>query len=359
MKAIARPSCHLRLLVFALAASFALACTTPESLMRRAQARGGPNEEAEALALAEYAADRTNDPALRAWALRASARLDRQPAAAIAKVGALATDPKEDATVRAWAAFALGEWRHPETIVALRTALASQIDPQAGYYVLESLAKVLPSILERPEENDRLVSAMNTFAAGQKTFVPDIYDLVLEETTNLPVLVRMLDRTMKERSTADSVYSAVYLALNYMSREDQKRRFTVRYKENETALTSTFDLTFRAATQSDPALPRLVSWYAGVIGDADSLAGLCAKKVAELRRRHSDPRLRLLANWSLARMDVSSEDANEALVRDAFATETDPAALRVLGAIAAKRGEPDQLQQALKIGSRQLAGAAE
>jgi hypothetical protein len=329
-----------------------IGCVTADGIMKRSVSRGQPNEEENATYLATYAANKEKDAALRAWALRAASRLKNQPEDAIAQLGAIVADPDEDPSIRSWAAYALGELRKSTAIPYFRKALENKIDQQTGYFVTEGLAKVLPVILENPETNDGAVNSMNTYAAHQTKFTDNMYDLFMEEATNLRVLVRGLQRvTGEEKKKADAmeVYAAVYQTFHHIAMPEMQKIYEARFTENQSSLSSAVALSFQALRKSDPSLARLLVWYTGVVAENESLAGLCSEKVVKLSEGSKDRFLRFLSTWSLSRMEVAQADAGKSLTQTTLATETDEQILRLLGSLSSTAGEPDKLQELLKV----------
>ena len=330
----------------------ATGCTTADTLMKHSLARGTADEEQAAAKLAQYAADRNNEVSKRCWALRASSRLKKQPLSAIKRLGQIVADSGDDPTVRRWAAHALGELRRKETIPYFMTALERPIDHVTSYYMLEGLAKLVAVVVQDTRLNDKVLSAMNTYAAQQKKFPPDIYDLLNESVTNLAVLAMMLKRTAAakgKRVDFLEAYTAIYRTLSFLSLK--KKPLLASFKDNEKAISETFKLSFASTKRTHQALLLLIGWYAGILGDNPEFSRYCATRIGQWASS-ADTRLRLLVVWSLTRMELHQESARQALIARVLHHEKNPKVMRLLGALRTREGQPDKLQELMKVQAR-------
>jgi len=338
---------HALCLLAAVFSLLVLACTTPESLMKRSLVRGSAGEQDAAKELIDYAANGKNAPGLRAWALRSLSRLQALPPESLRPLGELVCNTSEDAQLRSWAAYALGEFRQREAIPYFVRALRGPIDENTGYFVLEGLTKSISMILEDLNLNESVVGAMNAFSSmrGQET-PPPMFDLLNEYVGTLPVLVLVLEKEIQAGAKEEALYAAVYRTL--VTIEMAKKKMLSAYDRNRKNLEKAVELSLSAVETRYRPLWLLFAWYAGLLGDNPELSSLVAPKLSGWLTGAS-PRERLVVSWSLARMDLYQKDARDTLLVQSLKKETDLNTLRLMGRLSSAQGEPDKLQQILEL----------
>lgn len=346
---------YLRFVIVVLFACIALisGCTTPDTLMEMSLVRGTEKEPQTAVELADYAGNRKNKAGMRAWALRSLSRLRNVPESVIAKVGRILKRENENPRVRSWAAIALGEFHRKESVPHYVDALEKNLDATTGYYILEGLSKELSVILEDTDLNERLVEAMGKFAAHQTNDMPSMYELLNEYVCNLPVVVVVLEKSLQKQSSGkitqriqEEIYSSVYRV--FVTMEMAKQKYVAGYDTYETTLKKAFEVTFASVKYRYQPLFLLTAWYSGVLGNNKELSALAADHLRSWMR-NADPRLRMVVAWSLMRMDVYQQSANDSLVNSLLKSEKDERVLRLLGEMSVNRKQSDTMQQIMRI----------
>jgi len=321
--------------------------------MKKSLAQTSTEQEEASSELARFAADRSNSPEMRCWALRSLGRVERPSEEAVRKVGALVASPGEHEVVRAWAAWALGEMRRKEAIPYMISVLGTDVDHVTGYYVLEGLTKVVQEVLADPEINRQVVEAMTVFSSRQAEFLPEMFDLLNEQVANLVVLAATLEQIsglanegamLDQPRDSDAVYAAVYRLLAHM--QGAKEKYRAAFDRHQHSLKKAFDLAFESVDSTHRPSLLLLAWYAGVLGNNKELASLSAAAMIKWARE-SDPLLRFMAVWALLRMEVHNSSARQELVKQVLTFETNEGVLRLLAW--SRRGGPDTLQRLLDV----------
>jgi len=255
--------------------------------------------------------------------------------------------------VRSWAAIALGEFHRKESVPHYVDALEKNLDATTGYYILEGLSKELSVILEDTDLNERLVEAMGKFAAHQTNDMPSMYELLNEYVCNLPVVVVVLEKSLQKQSSGkitqriqEEIYSSVYRV--FVTMEMAKQKYVAGYDTYETTLKKAFEVTFASVKYRYQPLFLLTAWYSGVLGNNKELSALAADHLRSWMR-NADPRLRMVVAWSLMRMDVYQQSANDSLVNSLLKSEKDERVLRLLGEMSVNRKQSDTMQQIMRI----------
>lgn len=328
-------------------------CASPDSLMTASLHRDQPDAEKWAGELVEFATDSGQKESLRCWALRSLSRFRKVPTEAVAKLGARVADPREAPQVRAWAAYTLSEWRRKEAIPYFLSALKGNVDGQTAYFALEGLAQSLSILLEDTDLTLQAVKTLGDYAAHQTKDLPSIYNLIDEYISTLTALVMVLDQTLNEEAgkegSAESnqrVYSAVYRLMVAVS--DSKAKLTAAYSSNEQMLKQGFDLAFASTERKYQPVFLMVAWFMGLMGDKPELAALAGDRLVAWAT-HADPRLRMIAVWSLSRMEVFHPGAADALVHRVLEKETDDNVLALFGVLSSGPDTPDAGQKVLRI----------
>jgi hypothetical protein len=335
-------------------------CMTPDKLMGMSVTRGTPDEAKSVEQLVKVAVDKKEDASLRQWAFRSLSDLTRIQATQLSAVGKVIANPGENAGVRSWAAYAMGEWRKKESIPFFVQGLTGKVDKNTGYYILEGMGKVLPAITEDIEINEKVVRSMTAFSAGQTEFTDSMYDFVNEYVSTLTVLVVVLNKTMAEVVTKDpasmrtEIYASVHRVMTAI--EAGKNEYLAAYSANEKNLQEAFEASLGAVKVEYQPMYLMLAWYAGKLGNNKELSALCAEQLGSWMKK-SDPTLRLVLSWSLARMEIFAKAANDGLTQVLLQAETDRQVLRLMGSLSNEAGKPDELQQILRL-QPTAAGAA-
>jgi HEAT repeat protein len=303
-----------------------------------------------------FLAGRGRSLAVRMAAAKTLGRLGRPAPNAIDRLREVLESTSEPDQLRAYAAWALGEMRHERSLVALQSALRRPMGAVTGHYLLEALAKHFANMSSDRDILVDVVEAMVFFAGNQKKTPPAIYDVLDAKTKTTPVNVRILARTLQARSPSATkeqkaaVYNAAFelLAKLDLIRDEiiaGRGAWLTRVKE-------AIRESHRAYSTADLRTRLLVVWYLGKLAGVEELARPAAEALVgsrgDLRGRPTQsprPGLRLVAAWTLARMQLHAPGPRQALLADLLAKEVESSIIDLIGDVSSRPEEHDQLQK--------------
>lgn len=267
----------------------------------------------------------------------------------------LADEPRE---LRAYAAWALGEYRSPLSLSALSACLKQRLDPLVAEYVMEALAKHYAVMSKDQDTLVEIVEALVYFSGNHTGALPATYDLLSANTRTVTVNIEVLKRTLERASATATpednaaMYSAAYELLARL--DDTRDEIVAGEAAWQTRVKSAVDTSARTLGAEDPRTALLVVWYLGRLAELPQLARPSAGAILEPNDALFDERAahRLVATWALARMQVHALGPRQALLVDVLSKEIEPAVLALLGDLSARDGSFDQLQKILGVGAK-------
>jgi hypothetical protein len=347
----------MRPLIAAVTVTLSGCATTSGEILDRMDA-DGPREIALACeSTAQLLSDPRRPSALHRSAVLVLGRL-RSPCAAPALAEVLA-DRSRSPELRAAAAWALGELRSEDSLSPLVASLRGELPLPIAERVLEAVSKHDALVAQSPQRLVELVEAMVSWAARQPAAPPALYDLLDRRARTLPVAVQVVLRSTAAAKTGDAAArAAVYQAVfELWSRLEQSRaeiaaagpEWSPRIKEAVQAM--------RAAIGGrDPATTLLVLWSLGRLSDLREIAEAAGPALigergddAERPTTWGDRRVRLVAAWALARMQLHTLGARRALVFDLLSQEREPLVLALLADLSGRAEDRDLVQKLFGI----------
>jgi hypothetical protein len=337
--------------------ALATACaTTPEQVYDLMDAE---TDEARAEASAEAAAlvrDRRRHRAVRMAAARTLGRLRVDDEVVVSALRETLLDGSSNRDVRAYAAWALGELRTARSLDALASALRLQLQPLVGEHVLEGLTKHYAVMSKDHETLVRVVEGLVFFAGNhQGGALPPTYDLLSVHTRTIPVNVEVLARAIDAMRTTQTpgsraaMYNAAYELLAKL--ESNKDEVVAGAAAWETRVRAAVDTSVQASRAGHRPTSLLVLWYLGRLAEVPEVARPSAVALAKPAwpTADADPKHRLVAAWTLARMQVHALGPRRALLMDLASRELEPTVLRILADVSPRSDELDQLQKVLGL----------
>ena len=289
-------------------------------------------------------------------------RLKRPKPEAINALSGVLANPSQDARLRAYCAWALGEMRARASLEVLTKALRQPMNENTSYYVLEALAKHYALIQRDQDSLVNLAEALVFYSGNQKGKIPTIYDVLNARTRTVEVNVRVLERSLKRvqsdrgpKSLAALYNAAFELLANLELNKEEIKASAASWRDR---VREAMGQSEKARAAQDLRTNRLILWYLGRLGVIPEI-GLPAAEalVGSGGRSKTRPTLapdssqRMLAAWALARMLLHGPGPRRALLTDVLLQEKEPAILDMVGRISSRAEDYDQLQKTLGVGA--------
>jgi hypothetical protein len=325
---------------------------TPEKILGMLDERAEEEVQANLVDLAEMAGDEDEDRGLRCYAVKVLGRLKRPDEKVIDALGNNVTS-STDSTVRAWSAWALGALNTPRSLSYLNNTLRKGVGPVIGYFALEALGKLYKEILVDPEVQEQTLLALNAFSANLKETLPSVYGLLDKTLANLEFRVSilkkeldLLKRTGSDERAKKNVYWALYKLLSHMT--ERKDQIAAGAEKMRLFLEAAHEMIFAKEIKTSRSMSMMAALGLGRSCDRHILASLAAPGVSTLYTVGA-PSVRVIAAWSLLRLQLYAPKARELLRSRVLQNETEPQIFRLMADMNDKTDEFDAIQKLFNL----------
>ena len=339
---------------------FGPACATiPGEIHVLADADGAEARTDAVRTAARWVMKRNEPTPLRMAAARSLGRLRVETSEAVSALRKALTRRSEPEAMRSMAAWALGELRGPSSLQALTQALRAQPEGKVAEYVLEALAKHLAVMAKDEETLLAVVEGLVFYAGNRRDDRPAAYALLSERTRTVGVNVQVLARTVKEtrrQNTARQRAALYNAAFELLTRLDERRsEMAAGPAQWQPRIDAAIAEVARAYKVDDLRTQVLVLYMLGQLATAPEVANRAAPLAQDLRLgRAGHANLRLIAAWTLNRLQLAAVGPRRALVTDVLTRTVDPELLRLLADMGGGTGATfDAPQRWLEAGGAQ------
>jgi hypothetical protein len=351
--------CHR--VVACLIGVLAAGCSSPHSVLVRADFEDSAEQVDNAHYAAKVGASSAKDPALRCYAFEVLGKLRVADDVTLSAIGRVMSNRSTPDHVRAFAAWAAGEiargmpWE--ERLRGLHghilEALHMRVSGRTGYHLVEALGKYYVQHDHSLEENIQATKAMNALAASQTETLPGLFYAVINRVATLEVTVKVVHDAVEVASGGHSeqalleVYSATLQLMRFFEKNQEKllASFEANRRRIEMALQTALG---GLELEQQRILTLMLTWYLARVANEPVLAQIVAARVAK-EISHDDPTVRLVANWSVLHLQ-GALPARETLRGTTLTAEVEADVLRMVHAMwTGSDDAPDVLQQLFNV----------